>query len=317
MITIAVAGGSSSGLGRSIVRAIQQYPDQLRAVVLSRQSSKVPAWLEETGIEVRKVDYSSEDSLYDALQGIHTVLCVILAADGTWVSSQINLLRAGLRAGISRFAPAEFGVGPQAADNVTLLQPGREVMAACREAKKKTPDFEYAGFHVGLFMNYLGYGAPDEAAATHEMNDTWVFVWDVKNMKAAIPLTKEGEVPHMTMTELGDVGRFAAAACLLPQGSWKEDFSLASETLRMDKVVQIIEKVRGKKMNVTYRKYEEIEKEEAEVDVSNVSKLLWLQIELLASRNAVGEGIVEPILNKLCPSVKPMSVEEYMKKFWS
>lgn len=330
MITIAVAGGTSLGLGRAVVTAIQQYPDQLKAVVLSRKSSNVPAWLEETDIEVRKVDYSSEDSLYNALQGVHTVsqtcpkrsqltikvICVLLAIDGTWVSSQISLLKAGLRAGISRFAPALFGLGPQSAHSVALFQPGLEVITACREAKKSSPDFEYAGFHVGLFMNYLGYGAPDEAAATHGMRDTWVFIWDVKNMKAAIPLTKEGEVPRMTITEIGDVGRFTAAACLLPKGSWREDFSLASETLRMDEVVRTIEKVRGKKMEVTYRKYKEIEEEEAKAEVFYPTKF-WLQIELLAGRDAVGEGIIEPVLNELCPSVRPITVEEYMKKFWS
>ena len=73
MITIAVAGGTSPGLGRSVVTAIQQYPDQLKAIVLSRESSKVPSWLQETNVEVRKVDYSSEDSLFAALQGVHTV----------------------------------------------------------------------------------------------------------------------------------------------------------------------------------------------------------------------------------------------------
>jgi hypothetical protein len=33
----------------------------------------VPEWLQKKGIEVRKVDYSSEDSLYAALKGIQTV----------------------------------------------------------------------------------------------------------------------------------------------------------------------------------------------------------------------------------------------------
>ncbi|CAO2652030.1 Nn.00g003130.m01.CDS01 [Neocucurbitaria sp. VM-36] len=256
MITVAVAGGTSPGLGRSVVTAIQRYPNQLKVVVLSRQALKAPEWLEEIRVEVRKVDYSSEDSLYDALQD---VICVLLAADGTWASTQKNLLKAGLRAGVSRFAPAEFGVGPRAARHVTMFQPSLEVMAACREAKQKYTDFEYAGFHVGLFMNYLGYGAPDEKAATHEMRDTWVFVWDVKNMKADIPLSKEIEVPRMTMTEIGDVGRFVAAACLLPKGSWREDFSMAGDTLKIDEIVKIIEKVRGGLMAVTYRQYEEID----------------------------------------------------------
>jgi putative lipoic acid-binding regulatory protein len=73
MITVAVAGGTSPGLGRAVVTAIQEYPDKLQAIVLSRESSKIPEWLQQSGIEVRKVDYNSAESLYAALQGIHTV----------------------------------------------------------------------------------------------------------------------------------------------------------------------------------------------------------------------------------------------------
>ncbi|PVH91427.1 NAD(P)-binding protein [Periconia macrospinosa] len=316
MITIAVAGGSSAGLGRSILTALKQYPDQLKGVVLGRASSKTPQWLEKMGVEVRKVDYSSVDSLTAALQGVHTVICVLLAKDGTGESSQINLLNAGLRAGISRFAPTEFGCGLLANPRVDILRPRHIVTDACREAQQKHPGFEYACFNVGLFMNYLGYGAPDEEGALNGLNDTWVWVWDVKGMKAAIPLTKEGKVPRMTTTEIGDVGKFVAAACLLPKGSWKEDFGMVGETIHMDEVVKIIESVRGKKMEVTFRPYDQVVEENQKEEIVYPNKF-WGQLEEMVARNAVGEGIVNPVLNELCPEVRPMSVEQYVRKFWS
>ncbi len=244
------------------------------------------------------------------------MLCTLLATDGTWADTQKNLLHAGLRAGISRFAPAEFGIGPLAAAKVDVLQPSQEVLSACRAAKNDNPEFEFACFHNGLFMNYLGYGAPDEKAALHEMRDSWVFAWDVKNMKASIPLTKDGKVPRMTMTEIRDVGRFTAAACLLPKGFWREDFSMAGETFTMDEAVKTIEKVRGKKMEVTYRKFEDIEREEAKEKIVYPNKF-WLQIEIQTAQEKIGGTVLEPILNALCPQVKPMGVEDYMKKFWT
>jgi uncharacterized protein YbjT (DUF2867 family) len=73
MITVAIPGGTSPGLGRSILEAIQEHPKELHPVVLSRKSSQTPDWLKKLDIEVRKVDYSSEDSLVEALQGVHTV----------------------------------------------------------------------------------------------------------------------------------------------------------------------------------------------------------------------------------------------------
>lgn len=73
MITVAVAGGTSPALGRSILEALKQYPKDIKPVVLSRETSTTPIWLEELGIQVRKVNYLSENSLIEALQGVHTV----------------------------------------------------------------------------------------------------------------------------------------------------------------------------------------------------------------------------------------------------
>lgn len=239
-----------------------------------------------------------------------------MAVDGTAVQTHRNLLHASLRAGVKRFAPAEFGVGGLAAENVHILAPTLEIMQYIREAKKNVPDFEYAGFRPGLFMNYLGYGAKDEAAATHEMNDSWVFIFDVKNMKATIPLTKDGEIPTMSMTEIGDVGRFVAATCLLPPGSWQEDFMLSGDTQKLDNMVGIIERIRGAKMEVSYREYETIEKDVAKVETFYPNKM-WLQLELEVAKNETGHCIMGSTVNDLCPSVKALTVESYMEKFWS
>lgn len=83
MITVAVAGGTSPALGRSILEAIRQHPGDLYPVVLSRQSSKTPDWLEELGIEVRRVDYTSENDLAEALKGMHTVSTTLTAINDT------------------------------------------------------------------------------------------------------------------------------------------------------------------------------------------------------------------------------------------
>jgi len=72
MVLVVVAGGTSPGLGRSIVRALNEHPEHT-PVVLSRLSSTVPRWLKEIGCEVRKVDYQSQESLVAALRNVHTV----------------------------------------------------------------------------------------------------------------------------------------------------------------------------------------------------------------------------------------------------
>jgi hypothetical protein len=89
MVLVAVAGGTSPGLGHSIVRSLQEHPDHT-PIVLSRQSSKTPEWIENMGVEVRKVDYHCQQSLVNALEGVHTVshnailsLCSLFVMNGS------------------------------------------------------------------------------------------------------------------------------------------------------------------------------------------------------------------------------------------
>ncbi|KAF2628511.1 hypothetical protein BU25DRAFT_37496 [Macroventuria anomochaeta] len=165
-------------------------------------------------------------------------------------------------------------------------------MDACRDAQKQNSELEIAGFHIGLFMNYLGFGAShNEEDPVHGIVFEWPVVWDMKNMKARTPLSPEGNIPRLLLTELSDVGRFTAAACLLPKGAWREEFNFVGETTRMDEVVNIIEKVRGRKMEVSYRPYKQIVEEEAKETVEWPNKF-WLQAEIVHALDKTGEGVI-------------------------
>ncbi|KAF2122885.1 hypothetical protein BDV96DRAFT_593367 [Lophiotrema nucula] len=263
------------------------------------------------GIEVRRVDYVSEVSLVGK-----QVISTLLAVDGTWAESQVRLLQACLAARVQRFAPAKFSLSPDGAKHIALFASQLQVMNACRKAKEHHSEFEYAGFHLGIFMNFLGYGAKNgEEEAINGMNDTWRFIWDVENMKAEIPLTKEGTVPSLSMMELTDVGHFVAAVCLLPKGQWQEDFSMVGETIKVDEVVDIVEKVRGRKMETAHRKYKQVVEEAKQEEVFYPNKM-WADIKAVTARNEAGLGIMQPVVNQLCPQVKPMGVLEYVDKFW-
>ncbi|KAF2420574.1 NAD(P)-binding protein [Tothia fuscella] len=318
MVVVAIPGGTSLGLGRSIVKALLNSGEHT-PIVLSRKSSQIPQWLLELGVEVRKVEYSDVETLAEGLKGVHTVICTLLPKDGTFLPSQLNILTAGLRVGISRFAPAEFGCGPKASLQIGMLAAQTPIWDACREAKAQHEGFEWAGFHCGLFMNYLGYGCAkeEEALAGKSRDGEWLF--HVKDLKAIIPVEEKDErlVPRITMTELGDVGAFVAAACSLSPGSWKEDFSMVGETLGMDEIVGIIEKVRGKKVDVTYRSLEETGRELVKVrGEGEVMRVFWLELEMCTAKDKVGMCVLESVLNGLCPGVRPTRVEEYVRRYW-
>jgi uncharacterized protein YbjT (DUF2867 family) len=71
MPKIAISGGTSPGLGRSIVTALSNSPAN-QITILSRKTSKQPNWLEDflgTGkVEVVGVDYEDEEGLADVLR---------------------------------------------------------------------------------------------------------------------------------------------------------------------------------------------------------------------------------------------------------
>ena len=115
------------------------------------------------------------------------------------------------------------------------------------------------------------------------------------------------------MTEIGDIGRFVAAACSLPK--WERNFGMVGETLRMDDVVRLIEGVREKKMDVEFRTPEQVRNgKERE---TNPARMFWWELEEMYSRDQEDEAVIRPVLNEVCPHVKPMSVQDYLRKYWA
>jgi hypothetical protein len=84
----------------------------------------------------------------------------------------------------------------------------------------------------------------------------------------------------------------------------------------MDEVVSIIEKVRGRKMEVTYRAFETISNERKAA--TDPLKQFWLELEEAYARDRDGEGIFATPLNDLSKGqVTPLSVEDYVTKYWA
>lgn len=180
MPTLAIAGGTSPSLGRAIISALlSPRTKHWDAVIFSRNDRK-PLWLraidpENKRTRIRTVDYLSVASLASALDGVHTLVSVTSAIDGTQPQIQINLLRAAVQAGCKRFAPAEWGFGPKAWGDAELAGMGySEVWTECMKAQDK---IKCARFNQGAFMNYIGLGMYsdqrdiDQNLALREMRD--------------------------------------------------------------------------------------------------------------------------------------------------
>ena len=136
----------------------------------------------------------------------------------------MNLLNAAKEAGVKRFAPSEYENGPLADGKVDILGLKPPVWEACEKS-----GLECARLCCGMFMNYLALGEDLQGdkrdELLHGFEDEPV-IWDVKNRKAELPVKDDGTFPKHTLTEIGDIGRFVAAACELPLGKWDSTMSM-------------------------------------------------------------------------------------------
>ncbi|KAK0117550.1 hypothetical protein ONS95_011888 [Cadophora gregata] len=322
MSVVAIAGGTSIGLGRSIVQAIlHTYPNgEWTPLILSR-SQKQPAWFStlHKKPEIKAVDYKDSSSLISALEGVHTVISVILAVDGTHASSQIALLDAAVQAGCKRFVPSEWACGPKGVLKVDLLASAKTpVWEACEKS-----GIEWSRFNVGAFMNYFGIGCgenEEEACAgvdrEGDMPDgSGSFLISMGSGTVELLIKDDGTTPRITMTEIGDVGRFVARALGLEK--WERNMDIAGDTVTLQEVVEIAERLTGRKFDVKRLGKKELEQQVETLRSGNdLLKAMWVQLKLMMLDDEIGSAVLNPVVNEMCSGVQAVSVEKYLTKYW-
>lgn len=313
---IAVAGGTSPTLGRSIVTAVTQTEN--KPVILSRQTGN-SAPTTKYGAEVRPVDYTDHASLVEALKDVHTLISVIKVPGPEWKSYQINLLNAAKEAGVKRFAPSEFENGPLMDGKVDLLGLKPPVWQACLDS-----GLECARFSGGMFMNYLGIGRDFAGDNDRELDVLQGFedvpvIWDFASGVAEVPVKADGTTPKITLTDIRDIGRFVAAACMLPDNQWESSMEMVGETIDIDEVTSLIEETTGR-----WLKRQPVDKSALERRAGSIEGVgtnrhkmvtkMISQINLATLEEQAGMCILRTTVNRLCQEVKPRSVREYLER---
>lgn len=310
MVLIAVAGGTSPTLGRAIVEAINSETSNQAVIISSRSDTR-----SKYGSEVRTVDYASVPSLTAALKDVHTVISVVKIVGPQAVEYETNLIHAAKEAGVKRFAPAAWENGPLATEHVTILALNKPaVWKACVES-----GLEVARFSGGMSMNYLALGSDKEDAIQGLMDEP--IIWDVKAGKVEMPVKADGSAPKLTMTSLRDIGHFVAAACELLDGQWRESMEMVGETVAIDEVTEIIEEFTGRQMEVKTVGRKELKRRADGIEgFGNTREELFTkmvsEINMLALEEKEGMCVLRPVVNELCPCIKPMSVREIIEKAW-
>lgn len=310
MVLIAVAGGTSPTLGRAIVSAINGETNN-NAIILSSRPSEGTKY----GCEVCTADYGSIPSLVNALSGVHTVISVLKIVGPHAVEYETNLLHAAKAAGVRRFAPAAFENGPLATVRVTILAMNKPaVWQACLDS-----GLEVARFSGGMFMNYLALGSGIDDATQGLFDEP--IIWDVSAGKVEMPVREDGTAPKLTMTSLRDIGRFVAAACEMSEGRWEGSMQMVGQVVAVDEVTQIIEEVTGRRMEVMTVRADELRRRVEGIEGfgrtrATIFQKMVSEINLLVLEEKADMCVLKPVVNEMCPQIKPMSVREMVQLAW-
>ncbi|KAJ3966462.1 hypothetical protein EV361DRAFT_1013403 [Lentinula raphanica] len=296
--SIAIAGGTGR-IGRHIVEGLleikQQYSFEL--IVLSRSNSSDISFAG-TSAPVIRVDYQDVSSIQKVLNEhqVDTVISTVSAttasdAPDAFITSQETLLRAASSVpSVRRFAPSEFSVNSEQVPGVELSVRSSSL------------------FNCGVFMNYLGYGntKPDGHRA-HGHMPHFPYVYDLSKRSADIP--GDGE-KQLIYTRAEDVGKFVAAATQLE--AWEEYYEMAGDVLSMNEILHLCEDACGTKFDVKYNSREEIHARLGPPE--KTMENFFVQFLL-----AIMDGdcdLNRPLNLNKAVDVKPMTVEQYLKRWW-
>lgn len=312
---VAVAGGSGT-IGAQIVAALAAKNHV--PIILSRATDKSgegTSSFSPTGIETRYVDYASHYSLVRALHGTTAVISALLIPGPEFVPYQINLLHAAEDAGCARFAPSEFALPMSTHHEVDIDHAKIAVWDAVRESIAQEK-IDAALFPCGMFMNYLGHGAPreTEALAGFREGPLMFHLGDADGPWVEAPMGEDGSFPSLTMTDIRDVGHFVVAALEMEEPWGGRELGMAGDTMGLAEMIELCEQYLGKKIDVRPVTQTQLETRFKGFEPGDILSQLDCQYTMVCGR---GGSVVRPVLNTLCPQVRPTRVKDFLEKFWA
>lgn len=317
MARVAIAGGSSSTLGVSIISALEATGGRYLPVILSREPKANHASILGTrDLEVRQVDYHSHSSLVAALCDVEVVISVLLIPGPDWVTAQINLLHAAEEANCRRFAPSEFALSGWAQARVDILE-SKNVVWRAVQSSVDLGRIDAARFPCGMFMNYLGIGCPGNETRTEALagfqEGPYLFHLDNHDSPwVDVPVRRDGTFPSLTMTDIRDVGRFVVAALDLPEPWAGRELGMAGDTLSFDELLALCRQHTGMAIEARAVTVEQLRTQLNSVPSNQLLARMELQLSIVCTCDG---SIVKPVLNKLC-SIQPTRVDEYLQRYW-
>ncbi|KAH8744001.1 hypothetical protein F5883DRAFT_722431 [Diaporthe sp. PMI_573] len=175
-----------------------------------------------SGVEAAQVDYSSQDSLVEALRRNDVAIATFASAA---VMNQELIIEACIKAGVKRYIPADWG--SLSTDPKARTLPINYPLAQVQENLKKKADtglLDYTIFSVGAFLDYML---------------EYPFILDVNT--SSIQIFDNGEHPFSS-TSVHSVGKAVAGALNAPEATKNRNLLIHDTILTQAKVLAIAKK---------------------------------------------------------------------------
>ncbi|GIZ37041.1 hypothetical protein CKM354_000050400 [Cercospora kikuchii] len=313
MVIVALAG-ATTGFGLTMLKTFLHLNKlnngEHKLIVLSR--SPQPD-LSIQDLEVRVTDYNNHAQLVNNLKDVHTILSLIGGGSPEALySAQVALIKAAVEAGVKRFAPSEYA--GRGYEGIDLYEPKARVWEVVQQS-----GLEYTRFECGLFMSVLATGTPKdmtevgirEGCTSGEEEALaglrpWNFVINVRAGTA--DFAGDGSA-GIVLTDMRDVARFVWEA-LSTERKWEPVMGMRGDVTSFKEIVKKLERMSGRKFLVRENAIEVLERETR----NDPSKAFYNQARVAMAR---GWALAGNELNRAYPQVKPVSVNEFIERWWA
>jgi nucleoside-diphosphate-sugar epimerase len=297
---IVVLAGATGALGSDIAQALLEKPNvQLRLLVRPESVGKL-ATLKEKGAEIVEIDLQQEGNdqqLVDGLNGAFSLISALNGGREIIVDTQAKMLNAARAAHVRRFIPSDFSY------NIFGLDEGDNPNSDDRRAFAKVADAGRGDVEVVHILN--------GAFLDKRIVFGFLGAFDLQQQQALL----WGDGDAVTdVTTYRDTGRYAAEVAV-DDAQVPAVFEVAGEVLTFNQLVKAYEEASGKSLTVVNKgSYADLDREiEARLKAEPGNFYAWLP--LMYYRGSFGgKGKLHAIANDRYPSVKPETVQDYVRR---
>ncbi|KAF5238827.1 hypothetical protein FANTH_10155 [Fusarium anthophilum] len=237
------------GKGRLGSAVLEEFVNAgFSVTVLSRDPSGVKDL--PSGVKTHEVDYSSQDSLVEALRGNDVAIATF---GSSAIMGQEPIIEACIKAGVKRYIPADWGsvtTDPEAR-SLPINYPTAQVQESLKK-KAEAGLLEYTIFSVGAFLDLLL---------------DFPFVLDLKT--SSIQMFDKGE-HGFSATSLHNIGKAVAGALKVPEETKNRNLFIHDTVLTQAKILAIAKKYSSPTVQWTETKVDG--QKEFEKSLDNFSK---------------------------------------------